>query len=209
MGTTDSLAALARPALDAVGLELWDVEVSPKLVRFLVDRAGGVDLDAVAAAGTALAPIIEAHDELLPVGPFDLEVSSPGIERTLRTAEHFRRSAGALLTVKTRQPVDASGARRLRATLTGSDEESVELLAEGASEPLRVALADIERARIVFEWGPPGGARPGKGPAKQPKAQRRQTKGSARAGAAGRGHQQNPRSGGAGRPAADEKGSGS
>lgn len=209
MGTTDSLAALARPVLAAAGLELWDVEVSSRLVRFLVDRPSGVDLDAVATAGDVLAPILEDHDELLPAGSYDLEVSSPGIERTLRTPEHFQRSTGALLAVKTKHPVDASGARRLRATLAASDGEAVELVPEGATEPLRLPVAEIERAHIVFEWGP--APRPAPKRTKRERAKKGGARSSTEASQARPARpapHPGPATGGTA-PAADEKGSGS
>ena len=95
----DTLARDLEPYLAELGLSVYDVElVGPeraRIVRVSIDRAGGVDLEAISAATTALS---SALDELAPAnlsGPYTLEVSSPGLERQLRTVAHFR---GALST---------------------------------------------------------------------------------------------------------------
>lgn len=155
MGSTDSLADLARPLLVDAGLELWDIEAGPSVLRIMVDRPGGVDLDSLSAAAVALSPLLDEREDLVPAGRYDLEVSSPGIERTLRTAEQFRRYVGSVLAVKTAVAVD--GSRRIRGTLVGVGDQTVELIVEGSSAPITVALGDIDRARTVLEWGPKPG----------------------------------------------------
>ncbi len=174
MGSTDSLAGLARPLLNEAGLELWDIEVGPSVVRILVDRPQGVDLDALSAATRVLSPLLDQRDDLVPGDRYDLEVSSPGIERTLRTAEQYRRYIGSLLTMKTTVAID--GSRRFRATLFAVADDAIDVVVDGSSQPVTVPLDQIDRARTVLEWGPtpkearpqPGKAKPGK--AKQGKA---------------------------------------
>lgn len=161
MGSTDSLAVLARPLLAQVGLDLWDIEMGPALVRILVDRAEGVDLDALSAAAGALSPLLDGRDDLVPEGRYDLEVSSPGIERTLRTVEQYRRYVGSLLALKTSVPVN--GARRFRATLLGVVHGAIDIMVEGSSETVTVALEQIDRAHTVVEWGPKATPRAKKG----------------------------------------------
>ncbi len=81
-----------------------------------VDRAGGVDLDALTTANRAVS---RALDELDPIpGRYSLEVSSPGLERPLRTPAHFARAIGETITVKTRPQVP--GERRRRGPFGGS-----------------------------------------------------------------------------------------
>lgn len=155
MGSTDSLAALARPLLDQANLDLWDIEVGPSMVRILVDRPGGVDLDALSAATRALSPLLDEREDLVPAGHYDLEVSSPGIERTLRTVDHFRRYVGSLVTLKTREAI--GGTRRLRGTLVAVADEAVDIVVEGSPQAVTVPLDQIERARTVLEWGPQAG----------------------------------------------------
>ncbi|MGH9062039.1 MAG: ribosome maturation factor RimP, partial [Acidimicrobiales bacterium] len=115
MASTESIRKLAEPLLSTAGLDLWDVEISQQVVRILVDRHGGIDLDALSAASTALSPLLDTHPDVAPGGHYQLEVSSPGLERTLRTAEQYRRCVGQLISVKTTARVE--GARRLRGIL--------------------------------------------------------------------------------------------
>ena len=73
-------------------------------------------------------------------------MSSPGVERPLRTPEHFRRFVGTTVAVKLRP--DVEGERRVEGTLDDADDDGV--IVGGRAVP----YADIERARTVFEWGP-------------------------------------------------------
>ncbi len=94
MASTESIRELAEPILASAGLELWDVEIIGDVVRIMVERPGGVDLDALSAASAVLSPLLDAHPEATPDSRYQLEVSSPGVERTLRTPEQYRRYVG-------------------------------------------------------------------------------------------------------------------
>ena len=120
------------------------------VLQVTVDREGGVDLEALTDANRAVSPLL---DDLDPIpGRYSLEVSSPGIERPLRTPAHFAKAIGATVTVKTRPQVP--GERRLRGTLLASDDDGFTLAVEGSDdEPVRLAYSDIDRARTVFVWG--------------------------------------------------------
>ena len=91
---SERLAAVLVPVVRDLGLDLYDVELGgsarARTLRVLVDREGGVDLDAIAAATEALAPILDGDAEVARVlpGSYLLEVSSPGVERPLRTPAH-------------------------------------------------------------------------------------------------------------------------
>jgi ribosome maturation factor RimP len=172
MASTDSIRALAQPPLASVGLRLWDVEVTADVVRVLVDRDGGIDLDALSDASRVMSALFDAHDEIAPDGQYQLEVSSPGLERTLRTPEHFGEYLGATVTVKT--AVDVDGTRRHRGVLAGADETGIALIPETAvadTVPTSIPYNQIERARTVLDWGPapkPGSRPKTSGHAKKP-----------------------------------------
>jgi ribosome maturation factor RimP len=159
---SERLVAVLEPVVADLGLQLYDVEVTgsgrARTLRILVDRDGGVDLDAITAANDALAPLLDRHPMVAAAfpGPYVLEVSSPGVERPLRTPAHFRGAVGAAVSLKTR---DAEGrSARRHVTLVGADDDGVEIEADGARE--RVEYADIVQARTVFEWAP--APKPGK-----------------------------------------------
>lgn len=172
MGTlsaVDDVRALIEPRLAELNLELFDCELSAGTLRVSVDRPGGVDLDGVSAASTLVSDLLdraaaEGRDPV-PGSRYTLEVSSPGLERPLRTPEHFRRFVGSTITVKTNPSVP--GERRLKGVLRDADDDGVTVDVEpeggsGAGGPRRLSYADIERARTVFEWGP--APKPGRGP---------------------------------------------
>lgn len=122
----------------------------------------GIDLDALSGASGVLSPVLDAHPEAVPTGRYQLEVSSPGIERTLRTPAQFRRYLGSEITVKTSEPV--AGARRHRGRIVEVGAAGIDLQPEvGPDARLRLRFDQMTRARTVMEWGPSGG-RPTSGP---------------------------------------------
>jgi ribosome maturation factor RimP len=177
----ESIRDLVAPILGALGLELYDVELTgaghARAVRVIVEHgagsenARGVDLDAITEATRALAPALGAAGMLRDTDV--LEVSSPGLERTLRRPEHFRAAVGVLVSVKHLRDGETV---RDRGSVVAADESGFELASEGTapggSNP-RISYADVVACRTVFEWGPaprPGrGSKPGKGNARRPK----------------------------------------
>lgn len=151
--TSEEIRALVAPLVEAEGLELYDVEETGGVLRVLIDRPGGIDLDAVAHATRIVSDAIDEVDAL--EGPTTLEVSSPGLERPLRTPDHYSRAIGARINVKTVPGSD--GERRFEGTLVGADDESITV--EGDTGVRALGYGEIERARTVFEWG--GQPRPG------------------------------------------------
>jgi ribosome maturation factor RimP len=158
----ESLAGAIGPVVASLGLELFDLELggsgSARVLRVVVDREGGVDLDAITAATEAISPVLDrlaADGGPAPAGPYALEVSSPGLERPLRRPEHYRRAVGDTISVKTRT---AEGTRRRRGRLAAADDDGFTLETDRETE--RITYDDVTQARTVFEWGPaprPGG----------------------------------------------------
>ena len=144
--------ALVRPVVESAGLELWEVsfrgEGGRSVLRVTVDREGGVDLDAIAEVSERLSRRLDVED----FGPrgYSLEVSSPGIERPLRTPRHFERSVGQMVKGKTTETLD--GRTVHEGALVSADPEAIVIASEGGE--LRVPYAEIRSARTVFEWGP-------------------------------------------------------
>jgi ribosome maturation factor RimP len=153
----DTVVRSVEPVVGALGLSLYDVELSgsgrARVLRVLVDRPGGIDLEGIAAATDAISPALDHPplDSVLP-GPYALEVSSPGLERPLRTPAHFADAVGETVSVKTRAGDDRP-ARRVRGVISGAGESGFDLtLDDGGSEHLH--YDDVAQARTVFEWGP-------------------------------------------------------
>ena len=154
---------LVRPVVEAAGLELWDVsfgrEGGRRILRVTVDRAGGdeqaggdrkdggVDLDTIAATAQRLSRRLDLEG-FEQDRPYELEVSSPGLERPLREPRHFERSVGQQVRVKTVEPVD--GRRVHEGALVSADAEAIVIASDGGE--LRVPYDGIASARTVFEW---------------------------------------------------------
>jgi ribosome maturation factor RimP len=119
-------------------------------------------MSAIAATTRAISRALDEHDPI--AGQYTLEVSSPGLERPLRTPAHWAWAVGRQVSVKT-MPNHPAG-RRFAGTVTAAGDDSVTLaLDEPVGESLTLALDDIEKARTTFEWGP--APKPG-GPKKKP-----------------------------------------
>lgn len=145
--------ALLLAPLEQQGLELFDVEWVGGLLRVSVDRPGGVDLDALSVASSTVSDVLDAaHPDPVP-GHYVLEVSSPGLERPLRTPAHWRRFVGTIVSVKTKPEVE--GERRFTGALEVADDDGVVVAGRHLSYP------QVEWARTVFEWGP--APKPGRG----------------------------------------------
>jgi ribosome maturation factor RimP len=165
MGAEEEIRQAVLPAVLARGLEIWDVERSGATVRVLVERPGGVDLDALSELSNAISALLDRRDDLVPAGRYVLEVSSPGLERRLRDPSHFARSVGEEVALKTAEPF--AGSCRLTGTLVEASETEIALrlapdAGEGqvrgagevalAGEVARIPLASVLRAHRVFRW---------------------------------------------------------
>ena len=148
--TSDELTKLLEPTIVRLGYELWclELKVGGKhgVLRLFIDKADGVGLDDCEKVSLAVSALLDVEDPL--PGHYDLEVSSPGLDRKLTKVEHFQRFTGETLKVQMRFPIE--GRRRYRGTLVSSDDENIVVEVDGESHTLPVAT--IDTARLV-----PGG----------------------------------------------------
>src|SRR5215212_5132609 len=110
MATTERVAALVEPVIEAQGAELYDVELAGATLRVLVERRGGIALDDIERISRDVSNVLD-DDDPLPDQRWHLEVSSPGLERPLRTPRHFAAAVGSTIKVKTHGRVE--GDRRV------------------------------------------------------------------------------------------------
>jgi len=155
MPDVETIAPAVEAVVVAHGLELYDVELTgphrSRNLRILVDRDGGVDLETISGVSDALSRVLDADPTVAQVCPgrYTLEVSSPGLERRLRTPDHFRRAVGGTVSIKTR--AGDTGLRR-RGRLVAAADDGVDVEFDTGQEHL--AYGDVAQARTVFEWGP-------------------------------------------------------
>ena len=157
---TDAITALVAPIVSDLKLDLYDLEFNGGLLKITVDTLpgseSGITLDQLALVTRLVGRDLDHHDPI--PGHYTLEVSSPGLERKLRTPEHFAAALGKQVRVRT--VAGTEGERRVEGELTAADEHGVVLATPDGER--RIAYDEVERARTVFEWGPtppPGGGR--------------------------------------------------
>jgi ribosome maturation factor RimP len=149
--------ALAEPLARSLGLELVDIEYLREgpswILRVFIDKPGGVNLDDCSSFSHALGPALDVDDV---VGTaYSLEVSSPGLERPLKTPKDFERFAGKRIKVKTFAPLPMSGVaagpgqKNFQGILIGLKGDRVEIEAEG--KPVQIPLNAIAKAHLVAD----------------------------------------------------------
>lgn len=147
--TSDALERALETVVHGLGADLVDVEFRPGVVLVTVERREGLDLDDLAQLSRGVSDFLDAHDELTPRGRYQLEVSSPGLERRLRRAAHFVGARGERVAVRT--IARAAGERRVEGALTGADDDGITVDSDDGSSR-RLTYAEIDRAHVVFDW---------------------------------------------------------
>ncbi len=147
----ERVRALVGPIVSDLRLELYDVERRGGTIRVTIDSLPGdgeaITLDNIALATRLISRELDHEDPV--AGRYTLEVTSPGLERQLRTPEHFARSVGSDVTVRLRD-VEASE-RRVEGTLVAADDQSISIDVESGERRV-IAHTMIDKARTVFDW---------------------------------------------------------
>jgi ribosome maturation factor RimP len=145
------LIALLEPLAEQRGLEVVTVEIAggtrSMVVRVYLDREGGIDIDTIARSNEWVSDALDGVRSLS--GPYTLEVSSPGIDRVLRTMRDFERFAGRRAAVHASRPIE--GRSRFTGELAGIDGDDVLIVID--QHEYRVPFTAIERARLKAEFG--------------------------------------------------------
>ena len=138
---------MLEPSIERLGYELTDIELKlggrSGLLRIYIDKDDGVDIDDCEVVSHQVSAILDVEDPI--PGNYTLEVSSPGLDRTLTKPAHFRRFMGEDIKVKLRFPLD--GRRNFRGALKSADDEAIEVEVDG--ESYRLPISTIESARLV------------------------------------------------------------
>jgi ribosome maturation factor RimP len=143
----DRLIAQLEPVLNDSGYELVEVEFVPGAgggtLRIYIDSPEGIDVDDCGDVSHLVSALLDADDPF--PGAYSLEVSSPGLDRVLRTPEHFGQFVGSR--VKVELQVARDGRKRYTGVLRKADGEQIEMDVDNFSVSIR--LAEISRARLA------------------------------------------------------------
>jgi len=144
----ERIEALLAPVAAREGLELVAVETAgatkSPVVRVLLDREGGLDIDAIVDANRWISEILDAEDPV--PNAYTLEVSTPGIDRPLRSSADFQRFVGSVAVVKT-TPIE--GRTKYTGTIVAVEGETIELDVDG--QTFQIPLAAVAKANVKGE----------------------------------------------------------
>jgi len=148
----ENIRQLLEPILESMGLTLWDLEFHKQgpqwLLRIFIDReSSGVTLSDCETVNRDLGAALDVDDIIS--NPYTLEVSSPGLDRTLSKPEHFSRFTGSMIKIKTFQPVN--GQKVFRGKLLGLAEGMVKVELETGTV-LELPMTGITKASLEVEF---------------------------------------------------------
>jgi ribosome maturation factor RimP len=148
----EQIRQLLDPILESMGLTLWEVEFHKQgpqwLLRVYIDREnGGVTLNDCEAVSRDLSVALDVEDFIMHA--YTLEVSSPGLDRTLKKPEHFVRFTGSMVKIKTYQPIN--GQKVFLGKLLGIVEDTVAVELETGTI-LEILMSNITKASLEVDF---------------------------------------------------------
>ena len=138
-GLMDKLFTIANTELSMMGFELIDLEFVGKSLRLTIDKPGGVTLGDCVSVTRRVSLLLDAEDPI--ESKYRLEVSSPGLNRKLKTAREFEHFSGRRAKVQTDEGI-------FRGTITALKGENVIFDVDGSE--ISVGLSDIIKANLDF-----------------------------------------------------------
>lgn len=144
------LAELVQPAIEDLGCELWGIECQRAgrfmTVRLFIDKEGGVTIDDCADVSRQVSAILDVEDPI--ADKYNLEVSSPGIERPLFSLAQFKRYIGEEIVVHLRIPV--ADRRKWQGKLEKIEGDTLTLMVEQQAQMF--AFSNIQKANVVAKF---------------------------------------------------------
>ncbi len=159
MDLVEKIEVLLLPLLEELNLELVDIEYRREpqgwVLRFFLDKEGGITLDDCAMASRQISSLLDVED-IIPTA-YNLEVSSPGLERPLKKHADFERFAGHLVKIKTIDPIESEHLGKARKTFTGKlievKQDTIQLtLQDRQAAAVDISLSNIDTAHLVPEF---------------------------------------------------------
>lgn len=151
--TRENIAALIEPVLEREGIELVDMECSRMgsrwLIRIYLDREGGITLQDCADMSRLIGDILDVND--IPPGPYNLEISSPGLDRPLTRDADFVRFKGSKVKIRLKEKVE--GSRNFKGILTDfiTEGDSRIVVLESDGKVYRLPKDEILKANLEYE----------------------------------------------------------
>ena len=148
---TETVRELAEPIAESIGCWVWDVEFvkegARKILRITIDSEEGIDINICEQMHRTIDPVLDEADPISE--PYYLEISSPGIERELKTPMHQEACEGWDVEVKLYAPVD--GLKVFRGVLLASDAEK-EVRIDANGKELIFDRASVAKISTYFDF---------------------------------------------------------
>lgn len=134
-------------AIKGCGVEVYDIEKLREnenyILRVSITSPDGVNLDKCAQVSNVISPILDIYEPMS--SKYNLEVSSPGIERKLKNPRQFQASVGELVEIKDFEK------NKVKGKLVSADDESITIeLEDGESKSYN--YSEISQAKTYFQW---------------------------------------------------------
>jgi len=143
--------SLIEPVVEGMGYEVVDIEFKPHptngLLRVYIDKSDGILIEDCEAVSKQISSMLDVEDPI--PGHFNLEISSPGMDRPLRKQQDFERFTGAVIKIKLSLP-NLEGQRNFTGKLMGIENQNVVIQVDGETHYL--PLDTIEKARLVPQF---------------------------------------------------------
>ena len=153
MAAEERAHAVVDPIIEELDLELVDLVYAGGRLKIIIDHPDGLGTAVLTKATRMISHEIDLQEPIN--GAFTLEVSSPGVERHLRTPAHYVRSIGEQVAVKLKP--NAENLRRIKGVLIASDDDGITITNDDGEHTL--SFDQIAKTTTVFDWGP--GPKPG------------------------------------------------
>jgi len=143
---TEQLATLLQPVIEDLGFQLWGIEYQPRkgdaLLRIYIDHDNGISVDDCATVSHEVSGVLDVEDPIK--SAYTLEVSSPGMDRTLFNPEQFAQFAGENARVTVAQAID--GQRKFRGRILGVEGDNITL--DSDNNPVTIEFGNILKAKL-------------------------------------------------------------
>lgn len=148
---------LVRPVVETIGCTLYDIEFVGRTLRISIQKPGGVSLDDCTQVSRLVNPLLDV-EEVVPGGAYDLQVSSPGLDRVLRRPEHFAESIGEVIRVSTTSDMAEwnpgelifRNRRKAKGKLLAFEEEVLSLDVDG--KVAKIPFQGVKSAQVEFVY---------------------------------------------------------
>lgn len=146
----EKVEQLIEKTINELGYELYDVEYAKEgkdyFLRIFINKNEGIDLNDCEKVNDAVNPILDAADYIKE--QYFLEISSPGIERTLRKDKHLKQNIGEKVEIKLFKPINKQ--KNIIGILKDYNAEQIEI--ETSEEVCKIDRKNISVIKTVYEW---------------------------------------------------------